>query len=224
MILSSIDKDHWVNSAIQKLHGLRLIRQNPWECLISYICATNTNIPSIKNRILELSKRFGKEVTFDAKLFYAFPEPEELANATLDELRSCGLGYRAKCALETAKKIGANPDLLEAFKKLEYEELREELLTLSGVGPKVADCISLFAFDKLEAFPIDVWVRRVMYQRYLKKEIPKCPKTGRVKPLTGSEYDELRSFAWRYFGKYAGYAQQYLFYHRRIEESGRMSG
>lgn len=224
MILSSIDKDSWVNSAIQKFHGLRLIRQNPWECLISYICATNTNIPAIKNRILELSKRFGDEVTFEDKVFYTFPEPQELAEADLDELKSCGLGYRAKYVLKTAKKIKASPDLLKAFKSLEYEELRRGLLSLAGVGPKVADCITLFAFDKLEAFPIDVWVRRVMYQRYLKKEIPQYPKTGRAKPLTGSEYDELRSFAWRYFGKYAGYAQQYLFYHIRIEESRRMSG
>ena len=219
-ILSLIGEDPWVNKAIRELHGLRLIRQNPWECLISYICATNTNIPAIKNRILELSKRFGDEVTFEDEVFYTFPDPEELAKADPDELKSCGLGYRAKYVSETATRIGATPALLEEFKNLEYEELREGLVSLSGVGPKVADCIALFAFDKLEAFPIDVWVRRVMYQRYLKKEIPICPKTGRAKPLTRSEYDELRSFAWKYFGKYAGYAQEYLFYHRRREDSG----
>jgi len=218
-ILSLIDKDCGIKEAIRTHHGLRLIRQDPWECLISYIIATNSNIPAIKRRIKTLAERFGDGIIFGEKTFHAFPEPPVIAKATLDELKECGLGYRAKYILETAKTISNKPDLLEELKTPGYEELRDSLLKFSGVGYKVADCVSLFAFNKLEAFPVDLWVRRVMYQIYLRKEIPINPETGKDKPLTRSEYDMLRAFAWDHFGEYAGYAQEYLFYYKRKKQA-----
>ncbi|OFV67836.1 MAG: 8-oxoguanine DNA glycosylase [Candidatus Syntrophoarchaeum caldarius] len=218
-ILSLIDRDDGIKEAIRAHHGLRLIRQDPWECLISYIIATNSNIPAIKRRIKALAERFGDEIIFDEKTFHVFPEPSVVAKATPDELKKCGVGYRVKYLLETAKMISDDPDLLEELKKPGYEELREELLKLPGVGYKVADCVSLFAFNKLKAFPVDLWVRRVMYQNYLRKEIPINPETGKEKPLTRSEYDMLRAFAWDHFGEYAGYAQEYLFYYKRNEQA-----
>ena len=214
-IMSSINRDRGIDESIRKFHGLRIIRQDPWECLISYICATKTNIPAIKKMIGNIAKKFGRKIIFDNKSFYTFPEPERLARAGMDELKDCGLGYRAKYVLETSKRINNSPRLLKELKNLNYEDIKKELLALPGVGPKVADCVLLFSFDKLHAFPVDVWVRRVMHRAYLKREIPRDKKTGKERGLSRAEYERIISFARGYFGRYAGYAQEYLFYYMR---------
>ena len=213
-IFRSINKDSEINKAIRALYGLRIVRQNAWECLISYVCATNASIPAIGNMIRNLGEKFGKEIVFDGKSFFTFPEVEKLASASVTELQECKLGYRARYVLDIAMQLENNPNMLEELEKMNYADLRHNLLSLPGVGPKVADCVSLFSFGKLEAFPIDVWVRRVMYRMYLRKEIPRG-ETGKEKPLTASEYTKLSSFARDYFGNFAGYAQEYLFYYVR---------
>jgi N-glycosylase/DNA lyase len=211
-ILSGISKDEHIRKAIQRFHGLRISRQEPWECLISYICATYKNIPAIKNMILNLSKKFGRKITFDSHSFYTFPKPSDLACTSLEEIRECKLGFRAESLLETSKIVYGGEFSLENLRKMSYEKAKHELLSLPGVGQKVADCVLLFSLDKLEAFPVDIWIRRAILNFY--PEHFGDSFVGRVSgksSITPSEYKTISSFGRRYFGKYAGYAQEYLF-------------
>ena len=215
-ILSQISRDEYIRSAIQRFSGLRIIRQQPWECLISYICATYKNIPAIKETILNLSKRFGTKITFNGYNFYTFPKPSDLANSDIKELRKCKLGFRAKRVLKTARIIHKEEIDLEALRKTDYEHARNELLSLPGVGPKVADCILLFSLDKLKAFPVDVWMKRIILKHYSSHFEPLfIEKIRNKRSLTPREYREISLFGRRYFGRYAGYAQEYLFHYER---------
>lgn len=215
-ILQTINKDVEINKAIRQFNGLRIVRQSVWDCLISYICATNASIAVIENMLRNLSEKFGDEIVVNGKSFFSFPKVKKLAKASVNKIKQCKVGYRAQYLSEIAKQVENNPNLLEEQRNLDYLELRDELRSLPGVGPKVADCVSLFAFDKLEAFPIDVWVRRVIYQ-IRGAGIPRT-KDGTQKPLTVSEYTELSSFARRHYGMFAGYAQEYLFYYIRSKD------
>jgi len=215
-ILQILNKDATINKAIQQFNGLRIVRQSVWDCLISYICATNASIAVIENMLRNLSEKFGDEIVVNGKAFFSFPKVKKLAKASVNKIKLCNVGYRAQYLSEIAKQVKNNPNLLEELRNSDYLELRDELRSLPGVGPKVADCVSLFAFDKLEAFPIDVWIRRVIYQ-IRGAAIPRT-KDGTEKPLTVSEYTELSSFARRHYGKFAGYAQEYLFYYIRSKD------
>jgi len=198
--------------AIQRFRGLRISRQEPWECLISYICATYKNIPAIKNTILNLSKRFGRKITFNGHDFYTFPKPSDLAHASLEEIGSCKLGFRAERVLETSKILDHEDFNLEDLRKMNYEKARQELLSLPGVGQKVADCVLLFSLDKLEAFPVDIWMKRVVlefYPSYFERSF--IERVSGKSSITPGEYKTISSFGRRYFGEYAGYAQEYLF-------------
>jgi len=211
-ILSQIDKDEHTRKAIQRFHGLRISRQEPWECLISYICATYKNIPAIKNMIYNISKRFGRKITFNSHDFYTFPEPSDLAHASLEEMRSCGLGFRAERVLEASKILDSGGFDLEDLRKMDYEKARQELLALPGVGQKVADCVLLFSLDKLEAFPVDIWIKRAViefYPNYFEHSF--IERVSGKSSITPREYEILSSFGRKRFGKYAGYAQEYLF-------------
>jgi len=211
-ILSQINKDEHIRKAIQRFHGLRISRQEPWECLISYICATYKNIPAIKNMILNLSKRFGKKMTFNGHDFYTFPKPSDLAHASLEEIRSCKLGFRVQRVLETSKILDRGEFKLEDLRKMGYEKARQKLLSLPGVGQKVADCVLLFSLDKLEAFPVDIWIKRMVLKFYLNYfEHPFIERVSSKSSITPWEYETIGSFGRKYFGKYAGYAQEYLF-------------
>jgi len=212
-ILSKINKDECLGKAIRELHGLRIIRQEPWECLISYICATYKNIPAIQKMILNLSKRFGKKIMFDGYDFYTFPKPSDLAKADLEEIRRCKLGFRSSRVSETSKIIDRTEFNLEALKKIDYDKAKCELLTLPGVGNKVADCALLFSLDKLEAFPVDVWMKRIILESYSSHfEKPFIRQALRKRSVPPSEYREIGLFGRRHFGEYAGYAQEYLFH------------
>jgi N-glycosylase/DNA lyase len=216
-ILSQIKKDQIIKKAIHSLYGLRITRQEPWECLISYICATYKSIPAIKKMIQNLSKMFGKEMKFDTYSFYTFPKPDDLAKASVKELKNCGLGYRANPALETAKIVKSGDFDLEALKKMDYEKAKHELSSLPGVGNKVADCILLFSLDKLEAFPVDVWIKRIVLEFYSKSfSLKFIEKISEKNSLTTSEYTKISEFGREYFGAYAGYAQEYLFHWKRL--------
>lgn len=216
-ILSQIRKDQTIEKSIHFLHGLRLTRQEPWECLISYICATCKSIPAIRKMIQNLSKTFGREIRFDNRSFYAFPKPSDLAKASLEELKNCGLGFRANSVLETAKIVASGDFDLEALRKMDYEKAKQEMLSLRGVGNKVADCILLFSLDKLEAFPIDVWVKRIVMEFYSESFSPEfVEKASEKNSLTNGEYSKISEFGRKYFGAYAGYAQEYLFHWKRL--------
>jgi N-glycosylase/DNA lyase len=191
-ILSSIDKDRNIHKAIATVYGLRLVRQDPWECLLSFVCSSFNNVPRIKLIIENLCKKFGKKL----ECGYAFPPPEALACASLKQLRKCGLGYRDKYVSETAQIIDSGLSLQE-IGLLSYGKAKELLMELPGVGQKVADCILLFSLDKLEAFPCDVNIRKCMNHFY-----GPCSNIG--------------TFARKYFGEYAGYANHYLFHYHRL--------
>jgi len=217
-IYSRIVEDKHVREAVKKFHGLRLMRQDPWECLISYICATNKNIPAIKNMINNMCTRFGKTMTVEGEEFYAFPKPRDLAEASPKELRLCKLGFRAERVRATSKLLSSGAFDLEALKTLPYEIAKKELMTLPGVGPKVADCVLLFSLDKLEAFPIDVWMKRIILECYADHFEPFFVEKARAKKsLSPQEYETINSFGRKYFGDYVGYAQEYLFHSRRCQ-------
>ncbi len=215
-IASEICKDSLMTEALQTSYGLRLVRQNPWECLISYICATCKNIPAIKNMIARLSERFGEKVAFEGYFSHSFPEPNILARASLNELRRCGLGFRAKRVRETAKLVNSGRIDFETLEESTYEIAKKRLLQLPGVGNKVADCVLLFSLEKLEAFPVDVWMKQVIKTYYATHfEPPYASKLAEKKPLSPKLYKRISLFARRYFGGYAGYAQEYLFHFAR---------
>jgi N-glycosylase/DNA lyase len=213
-----VGKDDYVRSALQKFEGLRIVRQLPWECLISFICATYKSIAAIELMLKKLSIKYGQKQFFDGLEFYNFPTIERLANASETGLQECGLGYRSKYVQKTAKKIFDETINLEYLKALSYFEGRKVLLEFSGVGLKVADCVLLFSLEKMEAFPVDVWVKRVILNHYA-NQLPAetVKKMQSHNSLTNSEYQKIGDFARSYFGKYAGYAQEYLFHFERTK-------
>lgn len=205
--LSKIDDN--LETSIKYGNGIRLLNQNLWETILSFIISANNNIPRIKGIIDRLSKNFGKEIIFEGKSYYTFPTPEELKNVSVQKYRELGLGFRDVRVYETVQKILKKQVDLEALQNNPNTlEVRENLLTLSGVGPKVADCILLFSdLKRLEVFPIDVWVRRVMNELYIKQD-----DENKVSKK------QIESLAHKKFGELAGLAQQYLFYWRRDKD------
>jgi N-glycosylase/DNA lyase len=217
-ISDRIGRDKNIKIALREFWGLRIIRQDPWECLISYICATYKSIAAIKQMLLNLAKKFGEKMTRDGYDFYTFPTPEKLAKTTESYLLACGLGYRAKYVLETSKKIYKSDFDLERLRKMPYQQAKKELFSLSGVGLKVADCILLFSLGKLGAFPVDVWIKRALLRHYA-EHFPNAfiKKISSQESLSNSEYERLNAFGRNYFGEYAGYAQEYLYHYERMQ-------
>jgi N-glycosylase/DNA lyase len=203
-ILASIDRDPVIHDAIDRASGLRLVRQPPWECTVSYICSTNSNIPTIRKRIASLAERFGRPVESGGITFYTFPEPSCITCDGHDGLTVCRLGYRQPYVYGTSCTVTDAKGWEETIRRLPFAEARKEMMKLHGIGPKAADCILLFAFQKYEAFPVDVWIRRIMQEHYL----PDLP-TGA--PLSNRDYDMIRNFARGHFGEYCGWAQEYLY-------------
>ena len=218
-IYSQIGKDACIRRAIERFRGLRILRQDPWECLVSYICATYKSIPAIRQMLTNLSRKFGNRVYLDGFNFYTFPTPEKLAKASDANLGECGLGYRAKYVHQTARMVHENSFGLEHLREVTYEEARKELLNFPGIGLKAADCISLFSLEKPEAFPIDIWIKRAIlrhYSRHFPEEF--ITRISNKKTLTPKEYEKLNLFGRKYFGEYAGYAQEYLYHFERTKK------
>ena len=214
---ASIGRDEHIRKALRAFWGLRLIRQEPWECLVSYICATYKNIPAIRQMLLKLSRKFGKKKVFDGGEFFTFPSPKKLACASEKRLSECGLGYRAKYVQATSKRIFEGDFELESLRRLPYLQAKKQLCSLAGVGPKVADCVLLFSLGKTEAFPVDRWVERVILNHYARELSPELArKLVRRDGLTNSDYAMLNAFGREYFGEYAGYAQEYLYHYERM--------
>lgn len=194
--------------AMEYGEGIRILNQNHFEMLISFIISANNMIPRIKKSIEVISMRYGKFICEDEnRKYYSFPAVEELSKATVEDLREFAkVGFRDKRIFDTVNMILNEKIDLDSFENLETDTLREELLKFSGVGNKVADCIMLFSYKRGEVFPVDVWIKRVMEELFIKEETP-------VKKIS-KEADRI-------FGKYAGYAQQYLFYYGREEKIGK---
>ncbi len=213
-----IAKDTYIQTALQRFEGLRIVRQMPWECLISFICATYKSIAAIELMLKKISAKYGEKRTLDGCDFHTFPTVERLALASENGLQECGLGYRAKYVQATAKKILEEKIDLEGLKIVPYLEARKKLLEFQGVGLKVADCVLLFSLDKPEAFPVDVWVKRVILNHYADQFPAELVKKMRSHgSLTNGEYLKIGSFARTYFGRYAGYAQEYLYHYERTQ-------
>jgi len=166
----------------------------------------------------KLSDKFGEKKAFDGLDFYTFPAVDKLAFASENELKDCGLGYRAKYVQETAEKIHESRIPLEGLKTMPYLDARKALVEFPGVGLKVADCVLLFSLGKMEAFPVDVWVKRVILNHYA-DQLPKLlvKKLSTRDSLSNSEYEKLNAFGRSYFGQYAGYAQEYLYHCERTQ-------
>lgn len=223
-VYSKICKDKHIKQAVNTLKGLRIIRQDTWECLISYICATYKNINAIKQMLHSLSRRFGEKICYDGQEFYTFPTAEKLAKTKINKIRECGLGYRAKYVYKTAKTIHESKFDLKLLKQMPYEKAKKELQNFPGVGLKVADCVSLFSLQKFEAFPVDVWIKRVIlkyYRIHFSKEF--IEKISRKNSLTPTQYEQLNFFGKNYFGEYAGYAQEYLYHYERMQKTFKLN-
>jgi len=203
-IIKSISKDKTVKKAVKEYEGLRLFRQDPFQCLISFIISSNSNIQKIKNSLEKITKKFGKKVKIQNKEFFLFPEPEKMAKATIDEIKSCGVGYRAPFIKEAAMVILKKIDF-EYLKKCDYHEAKKNICLVPGIGNKVADCIMLFSLNKLESFPLDTWMIKIL-EKYYSKEFK-----IEIKTITQKQYELLHEKIVNYFGPYCGYAQQYLF-------------
>jgi N-glycosylase/DNA lyase len=217
-IRDSIAQDNHIKTALKQFEGLRLVRQEPWTCLVGFECSIQKNIPAIEQMLERISIRFGEKKVFDKREFHMFPSVDQLALASEKSLRECGLGFRAKYVQATAQKILDENIDLYSFKALPYVEARKALLEFCGVGLKVADCVLLFSMDKTEAFPVDIWVKRVILNRYSRKLPEELVKKLHSHPtLTKSEYQKIGDFARGYFGKYAGYAQEYLYHYERTK-------
>lgn len=201
--LSNVDK--YLKTSVEYGKGIRILNQDLWETIISFIISANNNIPRIKGIIEKISKKYGTEIEWNKQHYYTFPTPKQLSQATVEDLRALGTGFRDIRIYETTRKVlNKEFDLEEVYKK-DTLSARDELLTLSGVGPKVADCILLFStLKRFDVFPIDVWVRRVMNELYIKNE-----DEAKVSKK------EIMKIAEKKFGSIQGLAQQYLFYWKR---------
>jgi N-glycosylase/DNA lyase len=202
-ICASFPNDPIMNAARQFCRGLRIIRQPKWECLATFICSSMKQVAHIRQISLALRRRFGSQRTVGDHPVYTFPPAQRIARASQADLRKCALGYRARNLLATARLVSSGTANLEAWSALSDADLRKELCVLPGVGTKVANCVMLFAYERLRAFPIDVWIERTLKQQYF-------PRNKKVTTL------RLREFSDGYFGEHSGYAQQYLFHHARM--------
>ena len=202
--LSKIDE--YLANSIEYGSGIRILNQDLWETIISFIISANNNIPRIKGIINRISQKYGTEIEWKGKKYYTFPTVENLAKATVEDLRSLGLGFRDIRVYNTTHKIlEKQVDLEKLHQEVDTEKVRDTLLTLDGVGPKVADCILLFStLKRFDVFPIDVWVRRVMNELYIKNEDETKVNKKDIEKLAKEKYGNLERIG-----------QQYLVYWKR---------
>ena len=200
------DVDEYLKESIEYGSGIRILNQDLWEMIISFIISANNNIPRIKGIIEKMSQKYGNKIVWKGKEYYTFPTIEQLSNASKDDLRALGMGFRDTYIFNTTNTIASGDiNLEELHNEKDTSRVREKLLTLSGVGPKVADCILLFStLKRFDVFPIDVWVRRVMNDLYIKNEDETKVSKKEIEKLAKEKYGDLE-----------GIAQQYLFYWRR---------
>jgi len=204
-IIKSISKDETVKKSVKQYEGLRIFKQDPFQCMISFIISSNSNIQKIKNSLEKISKKFGKKVKIQNKEFFLFPKPEKLANASIEEIKKCGVGYRAPFIKQASKMIVLKKINFKYLEKCDYQEAKKNICVIPGIGNKVADCILLFSLNKLEAFPLDTWMIKIL-EKYYSNQFNIETKT-----ITKKQYQILHEKIVNYFGPYCGYAQQFLF-------------
>ena len=201
-IYASFPADPAMSAALEFCRGMRIVRQPLWECVATFITSSMKQVAHIAQISHTLRRRFGKRLEYPGRELFAYPSPEALASLEEADLRACALGYRAALLLGAARKIAAGEVDLQAIATMDDAAAREELCRLPGVGVKVANCALLFAFERLRAFPIDVWIERVLRDTYFQNK----------RRITARR---LQDFSASYFGDFGGYAQQYLFHHAR---------
>ena len=204
LIYKKINTDKHMEKAIHEHYGMRVTQNEPWETTLCFVISQFNNIKRTERIVRNLVNRYGRTMETAQHSTKLFPDPETLANASVEELRECGLGFRAKYIKSVATAVAGGVDL-ESLHRMDYREAKELLMKMDGIGDKVADCILLMGYKKLAAFPIDVWVKRAMESLYFDN------KKKSVK--------EIHDFAYNKWGGYAGYAQQYLFHNARLKGS-----
>ncbi|MEY7999763.1 DNA-3-methyladenine glycosylase [Clostridium sp. Mt-5] len=209
-IKNILGEDPTLKKAVEFGRGIRLLKQDPFELIISFIISANNRIPMIKKAIKNISEKWGEPIEYKEKTYYSFPKLDRLKEASLEELASCGTGFRNKYIVDTVQKIYCNGTEgqqnydesydIDWIRMQEAEVCHRELQKFMGIGPKVADCIMLFSMQKYSAFPVDVWVKRAMNHFYLAPDV---------------SLKKIRDFGIDKFGQLSGFAQQYLFYYAR---------
>jgi len=199
-IKSSFVSDTNVRNAMEFGWGIKILNQEIFECLISFIISTQNSISRIKKIVLKLSQMYGNKLCYDGKIYYSFPTLDKLSDINEEDLAPLKAGYRASYIVDAVQKLKSGEVKLDNLKTMSYDEAKKELMKIKGVGPKVADCVILFSAEKKEAFPVDVWEKRTVQSLYLNDKATE---------------KEISDFAKKHFGIYAGVAQQYLFYYAR---------
>ena len=205
-VYSALSWDDGLGQAFDHYRGMRVLRQDPWETTLSFLCAQNSNVPRITRNVEDMCWSFGRPISLGGNTRYTYPTPEALVEAGEQALRDLGLGYRARYIVSAADKVLKGEIDLMALRDASYDDALDALMTLDGVGDKVANCITLFCMDKPQAFPVDTHIRQILRERY--------PIARRVK---SSDIRRVRAWAQEYFAPYAGYANHYLFHSRRLE-------
>lgn len=207
-IKNKLSNDPLLKKAVDFGYGIRILKQEPFEIVNSFIISANNRIPMIKRAIDNISRKWGTALEYKGKTYYAFPTQEQLSKAEEQEIEACGLGFRAKYVKDTVNKIYNCLQGVEGFEqydiydiaKMDADSCHKALQLFNGIGPKVADCIMLFSMEKISAFPVDVWVKRAMMHFYVAPDV---------------SLKKIRDFGRDKFGEEAGFAQQYLFYYAR---------
>jgi N-glycosylase/DNA lyase len=231
-ILTSISRDPFISQSIDFGIGLRILRQDAWECLASFICAINTNITNITTMVEGLCQKIGNKINSNHGRYHSFPSIERVAKASIADLNACKLGFRSQYLRETARRLVIEEEVLKLadLKKVSYEDAHKALISrvvgekrLPGVGPKVADCVLLFSLGKTESFPIDTWMEKVIRTKYyellINSDLKSFLNLDKQRHLSLQTYRKLSKTLRSYFGKYAGYAQEYLYHFARNNPS-----
>ncbi|HVP57954.1 MAG TPA: DNA glycosylase [bacterium] len=200
-ILESVAVDGFMKKVLKSVKGLRLLKQEPWHCLCSYLLSSSNRVERIDKTVKEIARRWGTSHSICGYEVHTLPEPDVLAACGEPGIRSCGAGFRSPYLVRAAAKVANGTLDFASLGRLPYQEAKEVLMTIDGVGEKIADCILLFAFSRYEAFPVDVWIKKAVERIYFGGE-PVSPK-------------EIRRFAREHFGPYAGYAQEYIYHYAR---------
>ena len=205
-VYSALSRDRGLREALDRYRGMRVLRQDPWETTLSFLCAQNSNVLRITRNIEDMCRSFGRAMSFGGHTRHAYPTPEALAGAGEGALRDLGLGYRARYIVAAAERVAGGEIDLRALRNASYDGALDALMALDGVGDKVANCIMLFCMDKPQAFPVDTHIMQVLRERYPEAE-----------EVHSSDIRRVRAWAQEYFAPYAGYANHYLFHSRRVE-------
>ena len=204
-IKKELSSDKILKEAIGYGDGIRILKQDLWECVVSFIISASNNIPRIKKIVENLCCNFGEKISYMGEIFYTFPTPEKINSLTLEDLSVIKAGFRDKYILDAAEKFVSGEISYDKLSNMSAEEAKKTLMTIKGVGNKVADCIVLFGLSKCESFPVDVWIKRIMEYCYFDGE---------------ESIEKISAFAKEKFGTLGGYAQQYLFFYARENKIG----